>query len=59
MIQPSYIGLYKSGELEERVEKAYQILEDCTLCPHHCHVDRSKGELGYCKTGDKLSLIHI
>ncbi|PRX29289.1 putative pyruvate formate lyase activating enzyme [Orenia metallireducens] len=56
MIQPSYIGLYKSGELEERVEKAYQILEDCTLCPHHCHVDRSKGELGYCKTGDKIRI---
>ncbi|HEX3078348.1 MAG TPA: radical SAM protein [Lachnospiraceae bacterium] len=24
-------------------------LEDCTLCPRECHVNRVKGELGYCR----------
>ncbi len=24
------------------------LLEDCTLCPRECHVDRTRGETGYC-----------
>jgi putative pyruvate formate lyase activating enzyme len=32
---------------------AATILEDCVLCPRRCHVNRLKGELGQCHTGDK------
>ncbi|MCK8816781.1 radical SAM protein [Natroniella sulfidigena] len=54
MPQPSYLELYRSGELADRAKKAYQILQDCKLCPHHCLVDRTQDELGYCKTGKEI-----
>jgi len=31
-----------------------KLLEDCTLCPRECHVDRTKGEKGYCGETDEL-----
>lgn len=40
MEYPSYLNIYKSGELEERIEKAYRILSCCTLCPNLCKVNR-------------------
>jgi putative pyruvate formate lyase activating enzyme len=36
-------------ELEKRAEQAYKILENCTLCPRNCKVNRIEGELGYCQ----------
>jgi len=30
------------------------LLKDCTLCPRNCHVDRTRGVKGYCKTTDEL-----
>ena len=30
------------------------ILKDCTLCPRECHVDRTAGQKGYCKTSAEL-----
>lgn len=48
------VTLYKSIEKEElsRIRnRFYQILEDCSLCPRDCHVNRLKGELGFCRTG--------
>lgn len=30
------------------------ILKDCTLCPRDCHVDRTAGKRGYCRTTDEL-----
>ncbi len=51
MKYPSYLNLYESGELKERVEKAKEMLLSCKVCPHNCEVNRVKGELGYCKTG--------
>lgn len=53
-MQQSCNKLFKTGELSKRVEKAYQVLQDCTLCPHHCRVDRTKGEKGYCRTGSEI-----
>jgi len=38
-----------NGELNRRAEKLLEILEDCTLCPHECHVNRLQGELGTCE----------
>lgn len=40
-------------ELWERVQTAEGILKECTLCPRNCRVDRTSGEVGFCKTGNK------
>jgi len=52
-MKPSYLRLYESGELKERVERAKNMLRSCDVCPHECGVNRLVGELGYCKTGSK------
>jgi putative pyruvate formate lyase activating enzyme len=46
----SYVRLARSGELEDRVTKLNALLEDCTVCPRACRVDR-RHELGECATG--------
>lgn len=49
---PAYLKLSKE-KLWEKVRLAQEILKSCTLCPRNCKVDRTKGERGVCKTGDK------
>jgi putative pyruvate formate lyase activating enzyme len=51
MSLPSYLDLFRSGELQERAEKAEQILSSCTICPRQCGVNRNVGGLGFCRTG--------
>lgn len=51
MYEPLYVKTYKSGLLEEKIEKAYKILKNCTLCPRECKVNRLEGEKGICRTG--------
>ena len=48
---PSYIELLHSGELLDRVEKAYSNLYSCTSCPRNCNVDRISNEYGICTSG--------
>jgi putative pyruvate formate lyase activating enzyme len=50
--RPAYTFLKKT-ELTEKIRRAEEILKDCTLCPRECHVDRTSGERGFCRTGDK------
>jgi putative pyruvate formate lyase activating enzyme len=50
-MEPSYIDTFKKGLLKEKIEKAYSLLQSCTLCPRKCGVDRLSGETGICKTG--------
>ena len=52
--EPSYLRLYRTGELDERIKQLYQILESCELCPRKCKVNRLKGEKGICKSGKEL-----
>ena len=52
--KPAYFQLFKSGELDTRISKLYAILHSCELCPRKCKVNRLKGELGYCKSGEEL-----
>lgn len=54
MQQPSYLALFESGELEDRIIRLTSILAACTLCPRQCKVNRLKGELGYCQAGANL-----
>ena len=31
-------------------------LEKCTICPHKCGIDRTKGKIGRCKSTDKVKI---
>ena len=48
---PGYLRLLKTGELHERADALMALLRNCTLCPRDCHVDRTAGRLGYCRSG--------
>jgi putative pyruvate formate lyase activating enzyme len=48
---PSYIALYRSGELARRAGQLRAILQACTLCPHDCGNDRLRNELARCYSG--------
>ena len=50
-IEPAYIATFRNGLLKEKIEKAYDLLRSCTLCPRRCKVDRMSGQTGFCKTG--------
>jgi putative pyruvate formate lyase activating enzyme len=41
-------------EPEEKIHKLKEIFKDCVLCPRACHVDRTRGELGYCRLPAKI-----
>jgi len=56
MFEPSYLQLYKEGQLLKRVEEARSLLEECRLCPRQCAVDRLNGEIGFCKIGRKAKI---
>ncbi len=51
---PAYINSYESGELDNKINSLYSILESCELCPRKCKVNRKQGEIGYCKAGMNL-----
>jgi len=44
------------NELKQRIEKLYDLLRDCSLCPRRCSVDRMDGEKGYCGMGKTLTI---
>lgn len=51
---PAYIATYERGELEERIEKLEDMLNECKLCPRGCGVNRNRGEKGYCRSDKNL-----
>ena len=51
--EPAYIETFKKGLLAEKIETARKTIKSCTLCPRQCKVDRTAGEIGVCKTGEK------
>ena len=48
MLEPGYITLYRSGELERRAEALEALLRSCDICPRQCGVNRQQGERGFC-----------
>lgn len=48
---PGYLDLYRTGELERRAAEAADRLSRCVMCAQACNVDRTHGELGFCRTG--------
>lgn len=47
-IYPSYLNLSKK-EINQRIKKLFKNLENCEICPRKCHVNRLKGEKGFCQ----------
>ncbi len=42
---------HKRSLVSSRLDQAFAMLEDCTVCPNECHVNRLRGEKGRCCTG--------
>jgi putative pyruvate formate lyase activating enzyme len=50
--KPAYLELHARRLLKPRAEEAWRRMEDCTLCPRLCHVNRKLGAQGAaCRTG--------
>ncbi len=50
-VEPVYLHLAASGELQERIQAAVEHMAKCDLCAWGCKVNRSAGALGVCRTG--------
>ena len=50
-LEPAYLQLLPSGELEHRVVEAQKHLSICDVCAWECPVDRLAGQIGVCQTG--------
>ena len=50
-LEPCYLRLHESGELEERVKSALDQLRSCAVCPRDCRADRLADKFAVCKTG--------
>ncbi len=48
LYEPEYIALYRSGELERRVERLETRLARCDICPRECGAKRLRGRVGSC-----------
>jgi putative pyruvate formate lyase activating enzyme len=51
VVEPGYIALYRSGELERRARALETRLALCDICPRECGVNRLEGETGFCHSG--------
>ncbi|HIE27094.1 TPA: radical SAM protein [Candidatus Poribacteria bacterium] len=51
MFIPWYQKLHDSNELQNRIDRAYELLRECRLCPRKCGVNRLEGEVGVCGLG--------
>ena len=47
-IEPGYIALFHSGELERRAHALESRLTSCDICPRECNVNRLEDKLGFC-----------
>lgn len=50
-MESSYLAAAISGLLTRRIDESRRLLEECTLCPRRCKVDRLAGKVGLCRTG--------
>src|SRR5437868_1514582 len=49
--RPSYLALYESGELEERVQALEKMLLSCNICPLDCGNNRIENQIARCFSG--------
>jgi len=55
--EPAYLKLLKTGELGNRAEKLWGIMESCQLCPRKCGVNRLEGMSGFCHSPDSTLVV--
>jgi len=51
--EPRAVRASREGWLNQRVQTAIAALQNCTLCPRDCKVDRLEDKKGACNTGRK------
>lgn len=49
--RPSYLRSYAEGKLSEAISALKRKSQHCTICPHHCKVDRYNDNSGKCRSG--------
>ncbi|MBW2561284.1 MAG: radical SAM protein [Deltaproteobacteria bacterium] len=52
-MNPGYQILCGDGTARKRADILAGIMKCCVLCPHKCRVDRTAGETGFCRLGDR------
>lgn len=50
-VEPSYVGLSRSGELERRAARLEARLTACDICPRKCGVNRLEDQRDFCRSG--------
>jgi putative pyruvate formate lyase activating enzyme len=50
-LEPGYISLYQTGELERRAKSLEARLAACDICPRECGANRIDGKVGKCNSG--------
>ena len=50
---PAYLQLFEKdkSEFRDRTDRALKLLEDCTVCPRECRINRMENEHGVCRSG--------
>lgn len=48
---PAYLETYDRGLFPEIIDRAFKLLEECSVCPRSCGVNRPRGEKGICEAG--------
>jgi putative pyruvate formate lyase activating enzyme len=56
LMEPNYLKLLETGELEYRVEQLEKLLASCTVCPKDCGNNRLADEIAACYSG-KLPIV--
>lgn len=56
ILYPSYLNLYKKNILSQRVNKLYDMFENCHLCPRDCRVNRKKDQTGKCQATSRVKI---
>lgn len=47
--EPAYLRLHRTGELKQRAEELWAVMQRCQLCPRQCGVNRLEGTSGFCR----------
>lgn len=51
--RPSYIALHESGKLQQRADRALELLRECSVCPRECGADRTEHTECFCGGGEQ------
>jgi putative pyruvate formate lyase activating enzyme len=49
--EPSYLNLFRSGQLKNLTEEMEKRQVACNICAQNCGVDRLRGQKGFCRSG--------